>query len=84
MNYTRPDIAYDVSRLSRYTYNPNKEYWDALRRLLRYLKDNDEVNSASGYVFTFGGGAISWKSTKQTCIARSIMESEFIALELAG
>ncbi|KAL0305302.1 UNVERIFIED_CONTAM: Retrovirus-related Pol polyprotein from transposon TNT 1-94 [Sesamum calycinum] len=38
MNYTRPDIAYDVSRLSRYTHNPNKEHWDTLRRLFRYLK----------------------------------------------
>ncbi|KAL0294458.1 UNVERIFIED_CONTAM: Retrovirus-related Pol polyprotein from transposon RE2 [Sesamum radiatum] len=38
MNYTRPDIAYVVSRLSRYTHNPNKEHWDTLRRLLRYLK----------------------------------------------
>ncbi|KAL0319910.1 UNVERIFIED_CONTAM: Retrovirus-related Pol polyprotein from transposon TNT 1-94 [Sesamum radiatum] len=110
MNYTRPDIAYAVSRLSRYTHNPNKDHWDALRRLLRYLKgtmnlclhfnkypavlegfcdanwvtDNDEVSSTSGYVFTLGGGAISWKSAKQTCIARSTMESEFIALELAG
>ncbi|KAA0035615.1 ty1-copia retrotransposon protein [Cucumis melo var. makuwa] len=46
--------------------------------------DNDEINSTSGYVFLLGGGAISWKSTKQTCIARSIMEYEFIALELAG
>ncbi|KAA0055836.1 ty1-copia retrotransposon protein [Cucumis melo var. makuwa] len=110
MNYTRPDIAYAVSRLSRYTHNPNRYHWDALRHLLRYLKgtidyclhfkkfpavlegycdanwvtDNDEVNSTSGYVFLLGGGAISWKSTKQTCIARSTMESEFIALELAG
>ncbi|KAL0352264.1 UNVERIFIED_CONTAM: Retrovirus-related Pol polyprotein from transposon TNT 1-94 [Sesamum calycinum] len=69
MNYTRPDIAYAVSRLSRYTHNPNKEHWVALRRLLKYLK---------------GGGAISWKSAKQTCIARSTVESKFIALELAG
>ncbi|KAA0033056.1 Retrovirus-related Pol polyprotein from transposon TNT 1-94 [Cucumis melo var. makuwa] len=46
--------------------------------------DNDEVNSTSGYVFLLGGGAISWKSVKQTCIARSTMESEIIALELAG
>ncbi|KAL0378951.1 UNVERIFIED_CONTAM: Retrovirus-related Pol polyprotein from transposon TNT 1-94 [Sesamum radiatum] len=110
MNYTRPDIAYAVSRLSRYTHNPNNEHWSALHRLLRYLKgtmnlclhfnkfpavlegfsdanwvtDNDEVSSTSGYVFTLGGGAISWKSSKQTCIARSTMESEFIALELAG
>ncbi|KAA0052404.1 ty1-copia retrotransposon protein [Cucumis melo var. makuwa] len=45
--------------------------------------DNDEVNSTSGYVFLLGGGVISWKSAKQTCIARSTMESEFIALKLA-
>jgi len=34
--------------------------------------------------FTLGGWAISWKSAKQTCIARSTMESEFIALKLEG
>jgi len=49
-----------------------------------WVSDNDEVSSTSGYVFTHGKGTISWKSTKQTCIARSTMESEFIALELAG
>ncbi|KAK4387189.1 Retrovirus-related Pol polyprotein from transposon TNT 1-94 [Sesamum angolense] len=49
-----------------------------------WVTDNDEVSSTSGYVFTLGGGAISWKSVKQTCIARSTMESEFIALELTG
>ena len=49
-----------------------------------WVTDNDEVSSTSGYVFTLGGGAISWKSSKQTCIARSTMESEFIALDLAG
>ena len=35
-------------------------------------------------MFTFGAGAISWKSSRQTCIAHSTMESEFIVLELAG
>ncbi|KAF3615977.1 hypothetical protein FXO37_35266 [Capsicum annuum] len=44
----------------------------------------NEVKSTSGYVFTIGGGAVSWKSSKQTCIARSTMESEFIALDKAG
>ncbi|KAL0552104.1 hypothetical protein IC582_011201 [Cucumis melo] len=38
MNYTRPNIAYAVSRLSRYTHNPDRYHWDALRHLLRYLK----------------------------------------------
>ena len=49
-----------------------------------WMSNNDETNSTSGYVFTLGGGAISWKSSKQTCNARSIMESEFVALEKAG
>ena len=42
------------------------------------------MKSTSGYVFTLSGGEVSWKSSKQTCIARSTMESEFIALDKAG
>ena len=38
MNHTRPNIAYAVSRLSRYTHNPSRYHWDALRHLLRCLK----------------------------------------------
>ena len=37
-NRTQPDIAYSVSRLSRYTSNPNQEHWIALERVLRFLK----------------------------------------------
>ena len=63
---------------SRYT--PALEgYCDA-----NWISDNKDSLSTSGYVFTIGGGAVSWKSTKQTCIARSTMESEFIALDKAG
>ena len=110
MNFSRPDIAYAVCRLSRYTHSPNRDHWTAIDRLMRYLRgtmnygilysgfpvvlegysdanwisDLDETKSTSGYIFTLGGGAVSWKSTKQTIIAKSTMESEFIALELAG
>ncbi|XP_070045992.1 secreted RxLR effector protein 161-like [Nicotiana tomentosiformis] len=99
MNFTRPDIAYVVCRLSRYTHNPNRDHWSALDRLIKYLRgtmnygilysefpstlegyndanwisDSDETKSTNGYVFTLGGGAISWKSAKQTIIARSTM-----------
>ena len=38
MNFSRPDIAYAVGRLSRYTYNPNQDHWDVLVRLMRYLR----------------------------------------------
>ena len=51
---------------------------------VNWVSDNDKVSSTKGYVFTLGRGAISWKSAKQTYIAPSTMESEFIALELAG
>jgi len=36
--------------------------------------------SIIGYIFMFGG-VVSWKFCKQTVIARSNMESEFIALD---
>uniref|UniRef100_A0A2N9FGI1 Retrotransposon Copia-like N-terminal domain-containing protein n=1 Tax=Fagus sylvatica TaxID=28930 RepID=A0A2N9FGI1_FAGSY len=110
MNCTRPDIAYSVSKLSRYTSNSGEDHWKAIVRVLRYLKytlnygvhytrypailegysdanwisDTNDTKSTSGYVFTLGGAAVSWKSSKQTCIARSTMESEFIALDKAG
>ena len=38
MNFTRPDIAYAVSRLSRHTHNSSKEHWNVLLRLLKYLR----------------------------------------------
>ena len=50
----------------------------------KWISDSDEIKSTSGYVFTLGGGAVAWKSSKQTLIAFSTMESEFIALESAG
>ena len=49
-----------------------------------WITVSNEVKSTSGYVFTLGGGAVSWKSSKQTCIARSTMKSEFVALDKAG
>ena len=41
--------------------------------------DLDFRKSTSGCVFTLGGGAISWKSVEQSCIAESTMEAEYVA-----
>ena len=38
MSFSRPNIAYVVSRLSRYTQCPSQDHWDALVRLMRYLR----------------------------------------------
>ena len=48
-----------------------------------WISDSDETKSTTGYVFTLGGGAISWKSAKQSIISRSTMEAEIIALDTA-
>jgi len=39
---TRPDISFAVSKLSRFTSNPGKDHWDALERVLRYLRGTIE------------------------------------------
>ncbi|XP_057994402.1 receptor-like protein 7 [Hevea brasiliensis] len=44
----------------------------------------EETKSTSGYVFTISGGAVSWKSTKQTIISCSTMKVELMALDAAS
>jgi hypothetical protein len=107
---TRPDICFAVGLVSRYQSNPGNAHWQAVKRIMRYLRgttdlvlcyqggdlklrgytdadwggDLDESKSTSGYVFTLGGGAISWCSKKQDCIALSTMEAEYVACCLAA
>lgn len=39
----------------------------------------DRRKSTFGYVFLLAGGVVSWKSTKQSVVAASTMEAEFVA-----
>ena len=106
MHCTRPDIAYAVGMLCRFTSNPSSEHWKAISRVLRYLKgtmdyglhyqgsppilegfsdatwNNVEIKSKSttGWIFTLGGAAVSWRSKKQSMASDSSMLSELIAL----
>jgi hypothetical protein len=65
-------------------------YYTKFSLVLEGYTDGSWITSASdnkatsGWVFTLGGGAVSWASKKQTCISHSTMESEFIALVEAG
>ncbi|GJT92854.1 retrotransposon protein, putative, ty1-copia subclass [Tanacetum coccineum] len=80
MNCTRPDLAYSVSRLRRYSHNPVLEgYCDA-----NWISIYNEGKSTSGYVFTLGGVVVSWKLSKQTVNTSSTMEAEFVALDKAA
>ena len=44
-----------------------------------FVGDIDDQKSTSGYVFTLVGGAIWWKSSKQSVTASSTMYAEFVA-----
>ncbi|GKC94676.1 zinc finger, CCHC-type containing protein [Tanacetum coccineum] len=70
MSCTRPDIAFAVGKLSRYT--------------LVTLYSTLASNSASTEVFLLRGGAISWASKKKICITGSIIKYEFVALATAS
>lgn len=63
---TRPDLSTSVNILSRYTNKNNKELWQCLKRVLRYLKGTtdlkltykrcDYTNIICGYVDSDWGG----------------------------
>jgi len=51
-----------------------KGYTDA-----SFQTDPDDFRSQSGYMFCLNGGAVTWKSSKQSTIADSTTEAEYIA-----
>ena len=44
-----------------------------------YAGCQDSMQSTSGYIYLLAGGAISWRSAKQTLVADSTMAAEFVA-----
>ena len=44
-----------------------------------FQSDSDSRKSTLGAVFTIRGGAVIWRSIKQSCIADSTMEAEYVA-----
>lgn len=107
---TRPDLTFAISKVSQFNNNPGKAHWQAVKRILRYVKgtshmklefskksnskitgysdsdwggDLDDRKSNTGYVFKMNGGAISWASRKQSTVALSSTEAEYMALTQA-
>ena len=77
-----------VKRILRYlkgTLNLGLVYKSDDNELVAYSDadwagDLNDRKSTSGYVFILGGAAISWKSRKQSCVALSTAEAEYMAL----
>jgi Reverse transcriptase (RNA-dependent DNA polymerase)/GAG-pre-integrase domain/Zinc knuckle len=115
---TRPDIAYAVSQVARFSNNPKQSHAVAVKTIVRYLvgtrtkgtvvtptgkldiklfvdadfaglfkkeeeNDPDSARSRTGYILILGGFPLIWKSTLQTKIALSTLESEYSALSAA-
>ncbi|GJY10327.1 zinc finger, CCHC-type containing protein [Tanacetum coccineum] len=56
MTCTRADIAFVVGKLSRYTSNPDTLYWQAIQRVLKYLKKTMDYRlTYTGYPLVLEG-----------------------------
>nr|GEV32431.1 reverse transcriptase domain-containing protein [Tanacetum cinerariifolium] len=49
-----------------------------------YLTDTGDLKSQTGYVFILNGGAVDWKSAKQSIFATSSAEADYIAVFYAS
>ncbi|SGZ34054.1 BQ5605_C079g12960 [Microbotryum silenes-dioicae] len=96
---TRPDIAFAVSYLSRFANNPGRRHWIAVKHVLRYLRATyrDEllyargpakVTGVVGYSDANWGAcvdtSISTMGYRQTRVADSTTDAEYLALSHAG
>lgn len=117
-NNTRPDIAFAVSQVARYTHSPKESHATAVKTIIRYLKGtqdkglivkNDgtynlrchvdadfsgmhgkepQSNRASaksryGYIVTFAGVPLVWKTQLISEICLSTLHAEYVGLSSA-
>ena len=58
---TRPDIAFSVGVFSRYAENPSKIHWNAIKRIIKYVKGTTEYgliyknNNDCSQILAFSG-----------------------------
>ncbi|GJV91426.1 hypothetical protein Tco_1539239 [Tanacetum coccineum] len=87
---TRPDVAFAQNITNRFQQNPGESHWTAVKTILKYLRNTKDMflvyggNPETGYVFILNGGAVDWKSSKQSTTAMSAIEAEYIAASEAG
>ncbi|GJX17637.1 hypothetical protein Tco_0218469 [Tanacetum coccineum] len=77
---TRPDVAFAQNITSRFQQNPGDLHWTTVKNILKYLRNTKDMFLVyGGYVFVLNGGAVDWKSAKQSIFATSSAEAEYIA-----
>uniref|UniRef100_A0A2N9IR39 Fibronectin type III-like domain-containing protein n=1 Tax=Fagus sylvatica TaxID=28930 RepID=A0A2N9IR39_FAGSY len=83
LTITRPDISYAVSVMSQFMISPRVPHMNAIIRILKYLKNapgHGLFYRSSGHLRIEGGNLVTWRSKKQSVVARSSAEAEYRAM----
>nr|GEY91503.1 retrotransposon protein, putative, Ty1-copia subclass [Tanacetum cinerariifolium] len=89
---TRPDVAFAQNVTSRFQQNPGDLHWTTVKNIIKYLRNTKDMflvcggdlkrelrvscYTDAGYLT---GGAVDWKSAKQSIFATSSAKAEYIA-----
>nr|GEZ53280.1 ribonuclease H-like domain-containing protein [Tanacetum cinerariifolium] len=82
---SRPDIMFAVCVCARHQVTPKECHLHDVKRIFRYLKDSDYGDATQDRKSTTGGcqflerRLISWQCKKQTIVATSTTEAEYVA-----
>lgn len=80
----RLDIAYVVNVISRFWFNPGLEHLTTVKAIFKYLRRiKDLILTYGSFMLIYNGGAVIWKSCKQTTTMDSTTEVKYVVVSNA-
>ncbi|GJU25976.1 putative ribonuclease H-like domain-containing protein [Tanacetum coccineum] len=76
---SRPDITFVVCACARFQVTPKTAHLRVVKRIFRYFKASLDRKSTTGGCQFLGKRLISWQCKKQTIVANSTTEAEYVA-----
>ncbi|GJT41418.1 putative ribonuclease H-like domain-containing protein [Tanacetum coccineum] len=76
---SRPDIIFAICACTRFQVTPKSPHLNGVKRDFRYLKASLDRKSTTGGCQFLGKRLISWQCKKQTIVANSTTEAEYVA-----